>query len=70
MLKIEVNKYEPKIEIHARKGDALLEMLSAISAFANVIERENREIFKTMLRMLIEDEDSPLNNIEKYRERK
>lgn len=70
MLKIEVNKDEPKIEIHARTGDALWEMLSAISAFANVIERENREIFKTMLRMLIEDEDSPLNNIEKYRERK
>ena len=68
MIKIEVNKATAKFEAHIKKGDAAREILTVIMALADMVGREKTKEFKKMLRTLIEDEDSPLNDPERYRE--
>ena len=44
-----------------------MEIVTAIMALADMVGREKTKEFKKMLRTLIEDENSPLNNPERYR---
>ena len=67
MIKIEVNKATAKVTAHIKKGDAAMEIVTAIMALADMVGREKTKEFKKMLRTLIEDENSPLNNPERYR---
>lgn len=70
MIKIEVNKGTTKIKAKIKPSNTAVELVSVIMALADVAGKEHIEDFKNMLRVLIEDEDSPLNNIEKFKERK
>lgn len=67
MIKIEVNKSTAEVTADIKKGDAAVEAVTVIVALADAIGRDNAKEFKEMLRILIEDEDSPLNNPERYR---
>lgn len=68
MIKIEVNKATAKVTAHIKKGDAAMEIVNAIMALANAVGRDNTKEFKKLLRTLIEDENSPLNDPERYME--
>lgn len=67
MIKIEVNKATAKVTADIKKGDAEVEVLTVIMALADMVGRDNTKEFKKLLRALIEDEDSPLNDPERYR---
>ena len=45
-----------------------MEVVTAIMTLADMVGREKTKEFKKVLRALIEDEDSPLNDPERYRE--
>lgn len=45
-----------------------MEVLTVIMALADAVGKDNTKEFKKLLRALIEDEDSPLNDPERYRE--
>lgn len=68
MIKIEVNKATAEVTADIKKGDAAVEVETAIMALANAVGRDNTKEFKKLLRALIEDENSPLNDPERYRE--
>ena len=68
MIKIEVNKETAKVKAHIKKGDAALEIVTAIMALADAVGKDNAKEFKKLLRTLIADENSPLNDPERYRE--
>lgn len=68
MIKIEVNKGTTKVTADIKKGDAAVEVVTVIMALADMVGRDNTKEFKKLLRMIIEDEDSPLNDPERYRE--
>ena len=68
MIKIKVNKGIAKIKADIKKGDAAVEIVTAIMALADAIGRENTEAFKDLLRDLIDKEYSPLNDPERCRE--
>ena len=68
MIKIEVNKATSKATAHIKKEDVAVEVGTVIMALANMVGRDNTKEFKKLLRALIEDEDSPLNDPERYRE--
>lgn len=68
MIKIEVNKGTAKVTAAIKKGDAKVEVATVIMALADIVGRDNTKEFKKLLRALIEDEDSPLNDPERYRE--
>lgn len=68
MIKIEVNKGTAEVTADIKKGDAAMEIVTAIMALADAVGRDNTKEFKKMLRTLIEDEISPLNDPERYRE--
>lgn len=68
MIKIEVNKATPKVTSHIKKGDAAVEAVTVIMALADAVGKDNTKEFKKLLRTLIEDENSPLNDPERYRE--
>lgn len=68
MIKMEVNKATVKATTDIKKGDAAVEVVTAIMALANAVGRDNTKEFKKMLRTLIEDENSPLNDPERCRE--
>lgn len=68
MIKIEVNKRIAKVTAHIKKGDAAVEVVTVIMALADAVGRDNTKEFKKILRILIEDENSPLNDPERYRE--
>lgn len=68
MIKIEVNKGIAKVTADIKKEDAAVEVISVILALADVIGRDNAKEFKKLLRELIDREDSPLNDPERYRE--
>lgn len=68
MIKIEVNKGIAKVTADIKKGDVAEEVLTVIMALADMVGRDNTKEFKKLLRILIEDEDSPLNDPERYRE--
>lgn len=68
MIKIEVNKATAKVTADIKKGDATVEVVTVIMALANMVGRDNTKEFKKLLRTLIEDENSPLNDPERYRE--
>lgn len=42
--------------------------MTVIMALADMVGREKTKEFKNVLRSIIEDEDSPLNGPERYRE--
>lgn len=67
MIKIKVNKATAKVTARIKKGDATAEVGTVIMALADMVGRDNTKEFKKLLRALIEDEDSPLNNPERYR---
>lgn len=68
MIKIEVNEEITKVKAHIKKGDAAEEIMTVIMALADMVGREKTKEFKNVLRSIIEDEDSPLNDPERYRE--
>ncbi len=68
MIKMEVNKATAKVTSHIKESDAAVEILTVILALADMVGREKTKEFKKMLRALIEDENSPLNDPERYRE--
>lgn len=68
MIKIEVNKETTKVEAHIKKGDVAEEIVTVIMALADAVGKDNTKEFKKLLRTLIEDENSPLNAPERYRE--
>lgn len=68
MIKIEVNKATAKFKAHIKKGDVAEEIVTVIMALADMVGREKTKEFKNVLRSIIEDEDSPLNDPERYRE--
>lgn len=68
MIKIEVNKATAKVTSHIKESDAEVEVVTVIMALANMVGRDNTKEFKKMLRILIEDENSPLNDPERYME--
>lgn len=68
MIKIEVNKGIAKVTADIKKGDAAVEAVTVIMALADAVGKDNTKEFKKMLRALIEDENSPLNAPERYRE--
>lgn len=68
MIKIEVNKATAEVTADIKKGDAEVEVATVIMALADMVGRDNTKEFKKLLRALIEDEDSPLNDPERYRE--
>lgn len=68
MIKIEVNKATAKATADIKKGDVAVEVVTVIMALADMVGRDNTKEFKKLLRALIEDEDSPLNDPERYRE--
>lgn len=68
MIKIEVNKATAKVKADIKKGDFAVEAGTVIMALADIVGRDNTKEFKKLLRALIEDEDSPLNDPERYRE--
>ena len=68
MIKLKVNKGTVKATAHIKKGDATVEVGTVIMALADMVGRDNTKEFKKLLRALIEDEDSPLNDPERYRE--
>ena len=68
MIKIEVNKGTAEVTADIKKGYAAVEIVTVIMALADMVGREKTKEFKKMLRALIEDEDSPLNDPERYRE--
>lgn len=68
MIKIEVNKATAKVTAHIKKGDVAVESVTVIMALADAVGKDNTKEFKKLLRALIEDEDSPLNDPERYRE--
>lgn len=68
MIKIEVNKGIPKVKADIKKGDVAMEVVTVIMALADAVGKDNTKEFKKLLRALIEDEDSPLNDPERYRE--
>ena len=68
MIKIEVNKATAKVTADIKKGDATVEVVAVIVALADMVGRDNTKEFKKLLRTLIEDENSPLNDPERYRE--
>ena len=68
MIKIEVNKGIAKITAHIKKGDVAVEVVTVIMALADAVGKDNTKEFKKLLRTLIEDENSPLNDPERYRE--
>lgn len=45
-----------------------MEVVAVIVALADMVGRDNTKEFKKLLRTLIEDENSPLNDPERYRE--
>lgn len=45
-----------------------MEVVTAIMALTDAVGRDNAKEFKKLLRTLIEDENSPLNDPERYRE--
>lgn len=45
-----------------------MEAVAVIMALADAVGKDNTKEFKKLLRALIEDEDSPLNDPERYRE--
>ena len=68
MIKIKVNKGTVKATARIKKGDVAEEVWTVIMALADMVGRDNTKEFKKLLRALIEDEDSPLNDPERYRE--
>lgn len=68
MIKIEVNEGTAKVKAHIKKGDAAVEIVTVIMALADMVGREKKKEFKEVLRTLIEDENSPLNDPERYKE--
>ena len=68
MIKIKVNKGTVKATARIKKGDVAVEVGTVIMALADMVGRDNTKEFKKLLRSLIEDEDSPLNDPERYRE--
>ena len=68
MIKLKVNKGTVKATARIKKGDATVEAVTVIMALADMVGRDNTKEFKKLLRLLIEDEDSPLNDPERYRE--
>lgn len=68
MIKIEVNKGIAKVTADIKKGDATVEVVAVIMALADAVGKDNTKEFKKMLRILIEDENSPLNAPERYME--
>lgn len=68
MIKIKVNKATAEVTADIKKGDAAMEIVTAIMALADAVGRDNTKEFKKLLRALIEDENSPLNDPERYRE--
>ncbi len=68
MIKIEVNKATAKVTSHIKESDVAVEVVTVIMALANMVGRDNTKEFKKMLRILIEDENSPLNDPERYME--
>ena len=68
MIKIEVNKAPAKVTADIKKGDATVEVVAVIVDLADMVGRDNTKEFKKLLRTLIEDENSPLNDPERYRE--
>ena len=68
MIKIEVNKATAKVTADIKKGDVAEEVVTVIRALADAVGKDNTKEFKKLLRALIEDEDSPLNDPERYRE--
>lgn len=68
MIEIKVNKATAEVTTDIKKGDAEVEVVTVILALANAVGRDNTKEFKKMLRTLIEDEISPLNDPERYRE--
>lgn len=67
MIKIEVNKGTTEVTADIKKGYAAVEIVTVIMALADMVGREKTKEFKKVLRTLIEDEDSPLNDPERYR---
>ena len=68
MIEIKVNKGTAKTTADIKKGDVAVEVVTVIMALADMVGRDNTKEFKKLLRALIEDEDSPLNDPERYRE--
>lgn len=68
MIKIEVNKATAKITTDIKKGDAAVEAVTVIMALADAVGKDNTKEFKKILRALIEDEISPLNDPKRYME--
>lgn len=68
MIKIKVNKGTAKATARIKKGDVAEEVGTVIMVLADMVGRDNTKEFKKLLRALIEDEDSPLNDPERYRE--
>ena len=68
MIEIKVNKGTAKTTADIKKGDVAVEAVTVIMALADMVGRDNTKEFKKLLRALIEDEDSPLNDPERYME--
>lgn len=68
MIKIEVNQGTVKVTAHIKKGDVAVEAVAVIMALADAVGKDNTKELKKLLRALIEYEDSPLNDPERYRE--
>ena len=68
MIKIKVNKGTVKATARIKKGDVAVEAVAVIMALADAVGKDNTKEFKKLLRALIEDEDSPLNDPERCRE--
>lgn len=68
MIEIKVNKGTAKVTADIKKGDAAVEVVTVIMTLANAVGRDNTKEFKKLLRTLIEDENSPLNDPERYME--
>ena len=68
MIEIKVNKGTAKATSDIKKGDVAVEVVTVIMALADMVGRDNTKEFKKLLRALIEDEDSPLNDPERYME--
>lgn len=68
MIKIKVNKATAEVTADIKKGDAAVEVVTVIMALADAVGKDNTKEFKKLLRTLIEDENSPLNDPERYME--
>lgn len=68
MIKIKVNKATAEVTADIKKRDAAVEVVTVIMALADAVGKDNTKEFKKLLRTLIEDENSPLNDPERYME--